>query len=49
MCNHSVMKLHEATQMFMMVDFVKEVTSKKSSKYSEYGAFEHLLLFLVCS
>ena len=26
----SVVKIHEATQMFMMVDYVKEMTVKKS-------------------
>ena len=29
--------------MFMIVDFVKEMTVKKSCKYGEYGSFEHLL------
>ena len=43
MCSHSVLKLHEATEMFVMVDYVKEMTVKKSYKYGEYGSFEHLL------
>ena len=30
LCSYSVEKLHEATQMFMMVDYVKEMTLKKS-------------------
>ena len=37
------MKLHEATRMFMMVDFVREMIVMKSSKYGECGLFEHLL------
>ena len=41
------LKLHEATQMFMMVDNVREVTSKKSCKYDGYGSFDHFL-FLFC-
>ena len=47
MCSHSVVKLHEATQMFLMVEYVKKMTVKKSCKYGENGLFEHLLfLFL---
>ena len=30
MCSFSVEKLHEATQMFMIVDYVREMTVKKS-------------------
>ena len=41
------MKLHEATQMFMMVDDVREMALKKSCKYGEYGSFEHLLFLFV--
>ena len=26
-----------------MVDYVREITVKKSCKYGEYGSFEHLL------
>ena len=26
LCKHSVVKFHEATQMFMMVDYVRKVT-----------------------
>ena len=37
------MKLHEATQMFVMVDYVREMTVRESSKYGKYGSFEHLL------
>ena len=46
-CNHSVIKLHEETQMFTMVDFVRKMTVKKSYKYGEYRLFEHLLLLLL--
>ena len=38
----SVVKWHEVTQMFMMVDYVGKKTVKKSCKYGEYGSFEHL-------
>ena len=49
MCSHSILKLHEATKMFVMVDYVREMTVKKSCKYGEYGSFEHLLiLFTSC-
>ena len=30
--------------MFVMVDYVKEITEKKSCKYDGSGSFEHLLL-----
>ena len=43
MCHHSAVKLHEVIQMFAMVDYVGEMTSKKSCKYAVYGSFEHLL------
>ena len=35
-----------ASQMNMMVDYVRKMTVKKSCKYGEYGWFEHLLSFL---
>ena len=35
-------KLHEATQMFVMVDCVSEIAVKRSCKYGKYGSFEHL-------
>ena len=38
--------MHEAAQMFMMVDHVWEMTVKKSCKYGEYGSFKHLLFLL---
>ena len=31
--------------MFMMVEYVREMTAKKSSRYGEYGSFEQLLFF----
>ena len=31
----------------MMVDYVREMTVKKSCKYGEYGSFEHLVLLLL--
>ena len=45
-CSHSVVKLHEATHMFMMVASVREMTLKKSCNYGEYGSFLHFLLLL---
>ena len=45
-CSHSVVKLHEAIQMFMMVDYVREMGVKKSFMHDEPGSFEHLLLLL---
>ena len=48
MCSHSVVKLHEATEMFMMVDYVMMMTVQKSykCKYGDYALFEHLLFLL---
>ena len=37
------LKLHESTQMFLLVDYVWEMTVKKACKYGEYGLLEHLL------
>ena len=34
--------------MFMMVDYVKEMSVKKSCKYGEYGLSEHLLFLFKC-
>ena len=42
--SHSVVKLPEATQIFTMVDYMKEMTEEVM--YGEYGLFKHLL-FLV--
>ena len=33
--------------MFMMVDYVREMTVKKSCKYGKYGMFEHLLFSFI--
>ena len=38
LCSHSVVKLHETAQMFVKVDYVREMTVK-SCKYNEYGSF----------
>ena len=43
----SVVKLHEATAIFVMVDYVREVTAKKSCKYGKYGSFENLVFLFV--
>ena len=43
LCSHSVVKLHGAAEMFMMVGYVREMTVKKSCECGEYGLFEHLL------
>ena len=37
-----------ACQMFVMVDYVRKMTVKKSCKYGEHGSFEHLLFLCVC-
>ena len=48
LCSYSVVKLHEAAQKFVIVDYIMEITSKKSCSYEEYGSLEHsLFLFLV--
>ena len=33
--------------MFVMVDYVRKMTVKKSCKYGDYGSFEYLLLLFV--
>ena len=43
--SHSVVKLHEATQTFVMVDYVRGMTVK-SCKYGEDGSVD--LLFSCC-
>ena len=43
--DHSVLKWYGVAGMFTMVDCVKEITSKKSCKYDEYGSYGHLLFF----
>ena len=45
LCSHSVKNLHEATQMFMMVDYVREMAVNKP--IGAYGLFD-LVLFLLC-
>ena len=47
MCNHSVVKLHKGTQMFVIVDYVRESTSNKFCKYSEYVSFEDFLFWFL--
>ena len=37
LCSHSVVNLHEATQMFVLVNYVRAITVKKPCKYGEYG------------
>ena len=32
--------------VFVMAEYVKEMTEKKSCKYGEYGSFEHVLFLL---
>ena len=44
LCSYSVVKLHEATEMFTVVDYVRELTEKKSCKYGEYGSFALIVL-----
>ena len=46
--NKSVEKLHGADQMCVLVDYVKEMASKKSCKCGEFGSFEYLLFLLCC-
>ena len=41
--SHSVIKLHAATQIFLMDDYVREMNMNKFRKHGEYGLFEHLL------
>ena len=36
-------KLHEASPLFVIVDYVREMTMKNSCQYGEYGSFHHLL------
>ena len=51
MCSHSVVKLHETTEMLMMIEYVRKMTVKMTVKklhtYDEYGLFEHLFSFVV--
>ena len=43
LCSHSVVKLHEAIPMFIIIDYVWKMSVKKPCKYGEYGSFEQLL------
>ena len=45
--SHSVVELHEATEIFVMVGYVREMTVKKFCKYGEYKSFEHLLFLFI--
>ena len=36
LCDHSVVKWHEVTVTFVIVECVSEMTTKKSCKYCEY-------------
>ena len=36
----------ETIQVFVIFDYYRKMTVKKSRKYREYGSFEHLLLLL---
>ena len=47
LCSHFAVKLHATTQMFVMVDYVREMTVKKSCKCGKCGLFEHLLFFFL--
>ena len=40
--------LPEATKIFVMVDDVKEMASKKSCKHGKHGSFEHVPFLFVC-
>ena len=43
LCNCSVVKLSEVARTFGKVDFVKEMTVKKTCKYGKYDLFERML------
>ena len=42
-------KLHETSQMFMMGDYVRKTTVKKTCKDGEYGSFKYLLFLVFLS
>ena len=46
MCCHSVAKLHDSTQMFVMVVYVRKMTVKKSNGYGD-GLSEHVCFLFV--
>ena len=39
--------LHEATQMLVMVDYVRKMTVKKSCKNGKYGSLEHFIYWFL--
>ena len=43
----SVIKLHVATEMIVIVDYVRDMSVKKSCKYGEYGLLSSALLVTV--
>ena len=43
LCSHAVVK-HEAALMHVTVDYLREMTVKKSCKHSKYGLFVYLLV-----
>ena len=45
LCIHFVVKWYEATQLFMMVDYVKDYCEE--IPYNKYGLFEHLLFLIL--
>ena len=46
---HSVVKLHEASQMLVMADCVRGMNMKSPvCRANNYRSFEHLLFFVFC-
>ena len=45
MWNHPIVKWHKVTQRFAILDYVGEMTSKKTCKYEEYSSFELFFFF----
>ena len=37
LCSHSVVKSHDATLVFVVFDYIREATVKKSCEYVKYG------------
>ena len=48
-CNQSVVKWHEVSQSLTVIDYVREMATKKSCKWDEYGSFEHFFFYWVVS
>ena len=44
LCSSPVGKCFEVARTIGLVDYVREITAKKSCYCGEYGSFEHLLL-----